>query len=152
LLGLVELRGGTEKDVFVVGGGGTGIRLFRALARKGYGITAGVLHQNDQDFAVARIICREVIGEEPFEPIREPAAAKARTRMRESRCIVDSGFAVGAGNRENMRLLCEAAAAGQPVFSLRTEAECRRCYGERAARVQSVGSISALLERIAALR
>lgn len=152
LLGLVELRGGTEKDVFVVGGGGTGIRLFRALARKGYGITAGVLHQNDQDFAIARLICREVIGEEPFEPIREPAAAKARVRMRESRCVVDSGFAVGAGNRENMRLLCEAAEAGQPVFSLRTEEEGHRYYGDVAGRVQYVASIGELLERIAARR
>lgn len=152
LLGLVELRGGSGNQVFVVGGSGTGIHLYRALARKGYGITSGVLHQNDEDYAIAKSICSAVISEKPFEEISAENAAKAEDLMREAGWIVDSGFPVGSGNRENLELLKRAVQTGKTVFSLRPAEEARQAYGACVEGIRLVPCVSELLQQVGELQ
>lgn len=148
LLGLVELRGGRENNVFIVGGNGSAINLYRAFARKGYGITSGVLHQNDEDYAIAKIICKDVVSERPFEPISEETFSAAKAMMAEASWVVDSGFPVGSGNKANIELLKQAVKSGKSVFSLRPAEACLTLYGEFAKEIQCVSRISELFRAL----
>ena len=49
--------GSTEgkPEVFMIGGNGSGIPTYRRLQRAGIPFVAGVLHENDVDYQVARI-------------------------------------------------------------------------------------------------
>ena len=56
-------------SIFVIGGGGSGIPVYRALARQEKAFYAGILHENDLDFPIAEALAAEVVGEEAWEPI-----------------------------------------------------------------------------------
>lgn len=56
-------------QVFVIGGGGSGIPVYRRLQRQGIPFAAGVLHKNDVDHSVAAALAARVITERGFEPI-----------------------------------------------------------------------------------
>ena len=105
LLGSVEFVGNSIADIFVTGGNSTGINIYRALSRNGYGINAGVLHENDTDFQVAKIICSEVVTEIPFEPISNEKVQKAMQFIKYSKCVIDTGFPIGSGNKGNVKIL-----------------------------------------------
>jgi len=81
-LGCLELeRPEGEPRVFVIGGGGSGIPVYRRLRRQGIPFAAGVLHENDLDHPVARALAAEVITERAFRPVGEEAFRRARARM-----------------------------------------------------------------------
>lgn len=145
LLGAVELTGRASGEIFVAGGAGSGVRLYRALSRSGYGLTAGVLHRGDVDFQVAEPICSKVIAEESFEPISRENADKAFALIRAAKCVVDSGFPIGSENLENAALLKRAAESGKPVLSLRDPKEGARLYGATNGGVIYCGGIGRLL-------
>lgn len=145
LLGAVELAGPSSNEIFVTGGAGSGIPLYRALSRNGFGLTAGVLHRNDLDFQIAEPICSEVISETPFEAVTKESAAKALALIRSAECVVDSGFLVGRGNLENAALIRRAAEIGKPVLSLREREEGARLYGGENEKILYPGGIGALL-------
>ncbi len=76
--GCVELepvRG--EPQIFVIGGGGSAIPVYRKLQRNGIPFATGVLHKNDVDYAVAKELAVQTVLEEAFEPIGEEAFAQA---------------------------------------------------------------------------
>ena len=145
LLGSVELTGSKSDDIFVTGGNGSGISIYRALSRNGYGLTAGVLHINDADFQVADTICNEVITEAPFEKVSEENADKAFELLKTAKCVVDSGFPIGSGNMENAELLKRAVKMNKPVCSVRSIGECEKLYGSDCGKVILCDGISALL-------
>lgn len=60
-----------EPQVFVIGGGGSGIPVYRRLQRQGIPFAAGVIHENDLDYPVAKALAVEVVSEQSFTPIRE---------------------------------------------------------------------------------
>lgn len=60
-----------KPQVFVIGGNGSGIPVYRRLQRMGIPFAAGILHENDVDYPIARALASQVISEMPFEPIRE---------------------------------------------------------------------------------
>ncbi len=146
--GSIELNGPDRNDIFIVGGCGTGTRIYRALSRKGYGLTSGVLHRNDEDYAVASGICRQVISEEPFEKISESALEQARILMQEASCLIDSGFPVGTGNTANLNLVKEALSDNIPVFSARSKEECAECYGADAEKICRFESMTELFGKL----
>lgn len=147
LLGAVELMGRDSGEIFVTGGAGSGVCLYRALSRSGYGLTAGVLHRGDVDFQIAEPICSKVIAEEPFEPIRRDNAERAFALIRAAKCAVDSGFPIGHGNLENMELLKRAVKLGKSVLSLRDPEEGARLYGAENGGVMYCGGIAELLSQ-----
>ncbi len=62
LFGTVEMEpAGGQPRVFVIGGGGSGIPVYRALQRSGISFAAGILQQNDLDWPVANALAAEVI-------------------------------------------------------------------------------------------
>ena len=66
-----------QPQVFVIGGNGSGIPVYRRLQRMGIPFAAGILHENDVDYPIARALASQVISEMPFEPIREETYDRA---------------------------------------------------------------------------
>ena len=66
-----------KPQVFVIGGNGSGIPVYRRLQRMGIPFAAGILHENDVDYPIARALASQVISEMPVEPIREETYDRA---------------------------------------------------------------------------
>lgn len=100
-------------QVFVIGGGGSGIPLYRQLQRRGIPFAAGVLHENDLDYPVAKALAVQVFTEKPFVPIGDAAFQQALACLsacREVRCPLD---AFGPMNERNRALLERARRLGK---------------------------------------
>ena len=54
-------------QVFVIGGNGSGIPVYRKLQRMGIPFAAGILHENDMDYPIAVALAAKVISEAPFD-------------------------------------------------------------------------------------
>ena len=114
LFGSLELeapRG--EPEVFVIGGGGAGIPVYRRLQRQGVPFAAGVLQENDLDYPVAAALAARVVGERPFCPVGEAAfreAAEVMERCGRVLCPLES---FGPTNERNRTLRQMAEEAGK---------------------------------------
>ncbi len=64
-------------EIFVIGGGGAGIPVYRELARQGTPFIAGIIFENDIDYPIAKALAAAVISEKAFEPIGLSALNKA---------------------------------------------------------------------------
>lgn len=107
--GCLELEppAGTPR-VFVIGGGGSGIPVYRRLQRQGVPFAAGVLHENDLDLPAARALAAEVVVERAFSPIGESAFQRAAEQMAACARVLCPLAAFGPMNEKN-RLLRELA-------------------------------------------
>lgn len=94
-----------KPQIFVIGGGGSGIPVYRQLQRSGIPFIAGILHENDLDYPVAKALAAEVITEEAFEPIREPAIQKATEAINRCCKVICCLEHFGSGNQGNQQLL-----------------------------------------------
>ena len=78
LYGVPELEAVPGRpEVFVIGGGGSGIPVYRRLQREGRPFAAGILPENDLDYPVARALAAEVISVPPFSTITDTDVEKA---------------------------------------------------------------------------
>lgn len=94
-------------QVFVIGGGGEGIQVYHRLQRQGIPFAAGVIHENDQEYPVARALASEVVWEQAFEPVGEQAFLRATRILEECSqviCCVKKFGTMNARNRELMEL------------------------------------------------
>ncbi len=133
-LGVMELTAEPGREpVFVVCGGGSGAGLLRALAKQGFALKTGVLHEHDLDCLVAQSLGAQMVTQAPFQPLAEEAFRLACRAMAGCLAVVDSGFPLGDENRGNLNLLRQAAATGLPVLSLRSPEELARMLGDDAA-------------------
>jgi len=104
--GSVELpRVVGKPEVFVLSSCGTGIPVYRKLQRQGIPFAAGVLHENDLDYPVAKALAVQVISERPYEPIGEAAYEEALRVMEKCRTVICSVQEFGSGNLKNADLL-----------------------------------------------
>ncbi len=113
LSGTVEAPGeaGTPK-VFVIGGGGSGIPVYRQLQRARIPFAAGVYPENDIDVPVARALAELVITGPMHEPVSTERADEAMETLKDcDRVICTASF--GSVNMENHRLLEYARAKGK---------------------------------------
>ena len=116
LLGSVELgRPQGEPKVFVVGGGGYGVRCYRALQKQQLPFAAGILYENDVDYQVARALSGHVVSAPAFEPVTERCFLQAAALLRQCGSVLDAGTPAGTFNQCNARLLHLAAEEGIPV-------------------------------------
>lgn len=132
-LGTIELLNRSHgKTVFVVAGGGTGTPVYRLLAKGGFRIVTGVIHENDIDFYVARSIGAAVIGAKPFQDVRDLARSAAMASLEKADRVIDAGFPVGPANRCNVELLRNALGQGRRILTLRGQEEAVGLFGRAA--------------------
>lgn len=93
----VEMKSNKDTPkVFVICGNGTGIPTFRRLQRQGIPFAVGVLHENDIDYPIAKLLASKVISEKPFNPISDENFQKALEILKSCEevicCIDDFGI------------------------------------------------------------
>ena len=109
LYGSLELEAPSgPPEVFVIGGGGAGIPVYRRLQRQGTPFAAGVLAENDLDCPVAQALAAEIVTEKPFRPIGDGAFRRAAAVMERCARVLCPVAEFGAMNEGN-RLLRELA-------------------------------------------
>ena len=101
-----------EPQVFVIGGGGSGISAYRALQRAGVPFAAGILPESDLDYPVAKALAAELFEIPAFAAADERTAANAEARMLSISRVVSTVPAFGETNTANRRLYEAAKAAG----------------------------------------
>ncbi|MBQ1820354.1 MAG: ABC transporter ATP-binding protein [Clostridia bacterium] len=113
LFGTVELKKVQgEPQVFVIGGGGSGVPVYRALQRAGIPFAAGVLQENDLDYPVANALASELIAVPAFAAIDAGSEARADALMRRVGRAVCPLDRFGETNAANRRLFETAKALG----------------------------------------
>ena len=113
LYGSLELEAPAgAAQVFVIGGGGAGIPVYRRLQRSGVPFAAGVLAENDLDTPVARALAAKVFTVPEFEPVSREAAENALQVLCTCRAVFCPQTHFGPMNAENRRLLQEAEKLG----------------------------------------
>ena len=114
LFGSLEMaRVWGEPRVFVIGGGGSGIPVYRALQRRGVPFAAGVLSENDVDYWVARALAVETVSVPAFSPLDEGAVAKASALILKCDHVVCCLDTFGELNQGNRSLRDEAQRQGK---------------------------------------
>lgn len=91
-----------EPQVFVIGGGGSGIPIYRRLQRQGIPFAAGVIHENDIEYPIAKALAAVLVSEKAFEPISEKNIALALEVMKkcsEVICCVEGFGTMNNGNK-----------------------------------------------------
>ena len=112
--GCVEMEPPTGKpQVFVIGGNGSGIPVYRRLQRLGIPFAAGVLHTNDADYQVASALAGTVVAETPFEVISDENFEKALQIMEECEAVLCPLTDFGTMNEKNKKLLAKAKETGK---------------------------------------
>ncbi len=148
LLGSIEFGDKANSQVFVVGGGRTGIPVYRALSRAGIGMDCGVLHESDLDTHVAKALSNTVITEKDFEPISQARYEQALALAKKRGVVIDTGFPVGTINERNAALLRQAAREKMQVFSLRKDSSANFLYREMKENVFSCVDMDELIPKL----
>lgn len=105
-----------DPQVFVIGGGGTGIPVYRALQRQGTPFAAGILSENDLDYPAACALADTVISLPAFEPIDENAMEKARAVIQTCTYVCCTLRSFGSCNRKNQQLYEYALSLGLKIW------------------------------------
>lgn len=111
-----QLREG-EPQIFVIGGGGSGLQVYRRLQRQGIPFAAGVIHENDVEYNAAKSLASVLITEKSFEPIGEESLNKALSVMQKCRQVICCVESFGTMNTGNKTLLEKAVSMGLLIKS-----------------------------------
>ena len=115
LFGSVELPAVPgEPQVFVIGGGGSGIPVYRALQRAGIPFAAGILPESDLDWPTANALSAELFSVPAFAAV-DAEEQRAAARMRAIGKVISTVRAFGETNAANQRLFDAAKAEGMLV-------------------------------------
>lgn len=107
-----------EPSIFVIGGGGSGIPVYRRLQRHSIPFAAGILHENDLDYPVAKALASEVVMEKAFEPICDTTLQQAMQVMASCERVLCCLEHFGSLNHKNRKLLELASEAGKLISSI----------------------------------
>ncbi len=114
LRGSPELRAPRgEPVVFVIGGEGSGVPVYRKLRRKGVPFAAGILWRGDQDYPVAKALAAVCVEEKSGEPVSEETFQKARAVLNACERAVCTLPAFGALTEADRRLWQAAGESGR---------------------------------------
>lgn len=113
----MELEPATDEPrVFVIGGGGTGRRVYRRLQRQGIPFAAGILFQNDMEYPVARSLASRLIPAESFEPMTEKQLEQAKKVLDQCSQVICCKRQFGTLEQANRQLLEYAVLQGKQVL------------------------------------
>ncbi len=99
-----------DPKVFVIGGGGSGIPFYRQLQKSGIPFAAGVVHENDMEYPVAKALAANLITEKAFEAISEDTLERAIHVMKSCDrviCALESFGSMNVGNRKLLQWALE---------------------------------------------
>jgi len=114
LFGTAEAERVTGRpEVFVIGGGGSGIPMYRMLQRRGTAFAAGVIHENDLDFPVAAALSAELITEKSFEPVSAESLRRAKELIDRCGSVICTVKSFGQMNLANKELAGYADSLGK---------------------------------------
>lgn len=68
-------------EVFVIGGGGTGLAVYNRLQRQNIPFAAGILQENDVEYAAASALAACVFSEKAFFPVSEETFLRAKQML-----------------------------------------------------------------------
>ena len=111
--GSVELeRPEGEPRVYVLGGGGSALFHYRELQKRRIPFAAGILRENDLEYAVARALAVSVTGARAFGPVDREVKEKALKDMLRCEAVLDAA----GGDSVNAGLAMEARRNGKRVI------------------------------------
>jgi len=96
----------------VIGGGGSGVPVYRALQRAGVPFAAGILPESDLDHPVAKALAAELYAVPAFSTPADAETENVITRMLAIGRTVSTVPAFGETNAANKRLYEAAKEAG----------------------------------------
>lgn len=100
LFGSVELKKTCKKaKIFVLGGGGCGIPIYRELQKHGIAFNTGILYENDVDFQVAKALANKTYSSPPFNPVPSKLIDDLKKEICNYKAIIDSGVYIGEFNK-----------------------------------------------------
>ncbi len=100
LFGSIELPRPTGPiKAFVISAAGSGIKTYRRLQKENIPFAAGILYENDIDFALARLLAMEVVSQKPFDEITTENIQKAKALIDRCEKVIDCGLYLGQSNQ-----------------------------------------------------
>ncbi|MBQ6551720.1 MAG: ABC transporter ATP-binding protein [Lachnospiraceae bacterium] len=93
-----------EPKVFVIGGGGAGVPLYRTLQRSGVPFSAGILQENDLDWPTAHALAADVVSVPAYRVPDEETVRKAKEMIRKCGSVICAVKTFEEGNRSNREL------------------------------------------------
>ena len=93
-----------EPKVFVIGGGGAGVPLYRTLQRSGVPFSAGILQENDLDWPTAYALAADVVSVPAYRVPDEETVRKAKEMIRKCGSVICAVKTFEEGNRFNREL------------------------------------------------
>lgn len=106
LFGSVELMAPVgEPEVFVLGGAGMGIPVYRLLQKHRIPFSTGVLFENDVDLQVARVLTQHVVKAPAFSTISDQQIAEAKKLINRAAYVIDAGTPIGEQNKKCLELV-----------------------------------------------
>lgn len=104
-----------EPKVFIIGGAGFGMPVYRKMQKQNIPFITGILFENDIDYELAKDLGSYIISCPSFEPIREEHFIKAKEFILKCEKVIDAGAPKGALNEYNLKLLEYAIENNIPV-------------------------------------
>ena len=90
-------------EVFVIGGGGTGLAVYNRLQRQNIPFAAGILQENDVEYKAAVALASEVVSEKAFYPVGQDKVQAAKRLIESCKkciCAVEEFGPLNEANRE----------------------------------------------------
>ena len=121
-------KGNSEAWVHVVGGGGSGLMLFRNLLNSGWNVSTGVVNVGDSDWQEARRLGLNIVEAPPFCPIGDSDVVRNIEEMRKAEYLILAGMPFGTGNIKNLECVLEEALRGARVIVINSTNISKRDY------------------------
>ena len=91
-------------EVFVIGGGGTGLAVYNRLERQNIPFAAGILQENDVEYAAASALAACVFSEKAFFPVSEETFLRAKQMLDDCDACICALTEFGPYNEKNRQL------------------------------------------------
>lgn len=101
-----------DPEVFVIGGGGSAVETYRSLQRMGIPFAAGVIHENDIEYPLAKALASSLITEKAFEPVSDETVNTALEILKKCSKVICTVRDFGTMNQKNLLLKEKAEECG----------------------------------------
>ena len=100
-------------EVFVIGGGGTGLVVYNRLQRQNIPFAAGILQENDVEYAAASALAACVFSEKAFFPVSEETFLRSKQMLGSCKTCICALTEFGPYNEKNRQLFEYAKKLGK---------------------------------------